>query len=87
MPFEFWLNTIGLFSLSFLLGYVTPGVPGGIGIREAVLSYFFLFMVNDSLILAGALAFRVVSIVGDILGYALSLCFGKLIFARVKGKV
>lgn len=73
LPIEYWLAAVGLFSFSFLLGYVTPGVPGGIGIREAVLTYFFGFMIDSSLILAGALLFRLVSIVGDLIGYVIAL--------------
>ena len=70
---SYLLVTIGLFSLSFLLGYITPGAPGGIGIREAMLTYFLGSIADSSLILAGALIFRIVSILGDVIAYLIAL--------------
>jgi len=67
------IAAIGLFSFSFLLGYITPGVPGGIGVREAVLSYFFSQLVGTATILSGAVFFRTVSILGDLTAYFISL--------------
>lgn len=67
-----YMAGIGLYQLSFLVGYITPGVPGGIGVREAVLLYFFADMMPQATILSGALIFRIISILGDIFGYLLS---------------
>lgn len=73
MEMNYYLIGIGLYSLSFVLGYVTPGVPGGIGIRETVLVYFFSAFMMESQILTGALVFRIVSIIGDFLGLGLAM--------------
>lgn len=77
LEWNMYLAGIGLYALSFLLGYITPGVPGGIGIREAILTYFFSGVLMPGEILSGALVFRVVSIVGDGIGYMISLIVKK----------
>lgn len=68
----YWVG-IGLYALSFVLGYITPGVPGGIGIREAIMVYFFSAYIVESEILTGAVIFRMVSIIGDFMAYILSM--------------
>lgn len=60
---------LGLYALAFVLGYVTPGVPGGIGIRESILVYFFSSFMMESQVLTGALLFRIVSVIGDFLAW------------------
>lgn len=70
-----WGTAIGLFCFSYLLGYITPGAPGGIGIREAVLSYFFAPWIDPSIIITTALVYRVATIFGDVESYGLSRLF------------
>jgi hypothetical protein len=61
--------------LGWLVGYLTPGAPAGLGTREA----FLLLALSqnmpsaDSLIAVGL--FRLVTIVGDVIGYAIGLAF------------
>lgn len=66
---EGYLVGIGLYALAFVLGYVTPGVPGGIGIRETILIYFFSSFMPESQILTGALIMRIISIIGDFIAW------------------
>jgi hypothetical protein len=68
-----WPVAIGLFCFSYLLGYITPGVPGGIGIREAILSFFFAGWLDPSVIIAGSLIYRIATILGDLVSYGISL--------------
>lgn len=70
-----WPAAIGLFCFSYLLGFITPGVPGGIGIREAVLSYFFAAWLDPGTIVTAALVYRVATIFGDLESYGLSRLF------------
>lgn len=71
-----WPAAIGLFCFSYLLGFITPGVPGGIGIREAVLSYFFAAWLDPGTIVTAALVYRVATIFGDVESYGLSRLWG-----------
>ncbi len=54
-------------SIAWLLGFVVPGAPGGIGIREAVLLFLLpqgVGLERES-VLAGALLYRLVTIAGE----------------------
>lgn len=61
------------FALAWLAGFVTPGAPAGIGIREAVMSIGFapLLGAGGAVALAGLL--RMVSVLGDLLTFVLGI--------------
>ena len=63
--------------LAWLVGYVTPGAPGGIGSREAVIVALATPLTSpaDALILAGL--FRVVTTLGDLVCFAISSLFAR----------
>ncbi len=73
VPFTFSIlvQTIFASSIAWLLGFVVPGAPGGVGIREAILVLLLpsILMVSKELVLAGALVYRVVTILGEGLTY------------------
>lgn len=50
---------LAAFTLSFLVGYVTPGAPGGIGVREALLVLFLSPFDPPAIVAATALAHRI----------------------------
>lgn len=54
------------FSVSWIFGYLTPGAPSGIGVREAVLVYILTPAVGVPEALLIAVLFRVATICGDI---------------------
>ena len=58
-------------AISWLIGFITPGVPGGIGIRESVL-LLMLPMYSQEAILTAAIVQRVIMIIGDVLSYLFS---------------
>jgi len=60
---------IGGFSLAFLVGYLIPGAPGGIGVREFVLIQLFAEIVSEKDILVLSICFRLVSVFADLLAY------------------
>jgi uncharacterized membrane protein YbhN (UPF0104 family) len=56
--------------LAWLIGFLTPGAPGGVGVREAVLiALLDNFGQEDTVLLAAAL-FRLVTTLGDIFLFA-----------------
>ena len=73
VPFTFvmYLHTIFAASIAWLLGFIVPGAPGGVGIREAILVLLLpaIMMVSSELVLAGALIYRVITILGEGLTY------------------
>jgi len=73
LPFTFSMlvQTIFASTIAWLLGFIVPGAPGGIGIREAILVLLLpsIMGVSKEIVLAGALIYRVVTILGEGLTY------------------
>lgn len=66
------ITITGAYGFAFILGYITPGAPGGIGIRESVMLLVCGGMYEESA-LVYVLVYRVASIISDISGFILSL--------------
>jgi hypothetical protein len=66
-------KTIGVFAVAWLLGYLTPGAPAGIGVRELVLVLLLTPGHGSQLATAAALCLRVVTTLGD--GLVFIACF------------
>jgi hypothetical protein len=62
MPFSAWC---GWLALAWLLGYVTPGAPAGLGLREGVLALGLTPVLGESEALALALVYRLVTVIAD----------------------
>ncbi len=56
-------------TVAWLIGFVVPGAPGGIGIREAVLQIMSEGTFFSELILVAAILQRISTIFGDVLAY------------------
>ncbi|WP_292469094.1 lysylphosphatidylglycerol synthase domain-containing protein [Mesorhizobium sp.] len=67
------LACLGVASASFLAGYITPGSPGGIGVREAttVLLLNPVFSATEAAMLA--LLIRLAATLADLIGFALGI--------------
>lgn len=66
----------GSFALAWVAGFVVPGSPGGIGVREAVLVTALAPLLGAGAALGLAVLFRVVAIAGDAVAFALGLLGG-----------
>jgi glycosyltransferase 2 family protein len=64
---------ISIFSISWLVGFVTPGAPGGIGVRESLIIIMLTNYIDQPSSILIALLMRGVTIIGDILFYFISL--------------
>lgn len=74
IPFsDYWLG-VGAFALAFIAGFLAPGVPAGIGVREAVLVAGLSLEMSTGSALAVSTAHRLINVAGDgiILGLALA---------------
>jgi len=67
------LACVGVASASFLAGYITPGSPGGIGVREAttVLLLYPTFSATEAATLA--LLLRLAATLADLMGFVLGI--------------
>jgi uncharacterized membrane protein YbhN (UPF0104 family) len=64
---------LSIYAVSWLAGFLTPGAPGGIGVRETVMVLLLTPIVTQPAALLAALFFRLINIFGDILLFLLSL--------------
>lgn len=71
LPFAAWC---GWLSLAWIVGYVVPGAPAGLGLREAVLVLGLSPVLGDVDALALALTYRLITLLADgllaIIGFA-----------------
>lgn len=56
---------IGAYVVSWIAGFITPGAPGGIGVREVVLVSILSPSLQEAQAFIIAIAFRFVTIIGD----------------------
>ena len=69
---------MGLFTLSWLVGFVIIGAPGGLGVRELVIVFFTQAFLGDDMYEAGALAaltLRFVTLLGEMLFVLISFIY------------
>lgn len=64
-----WLRVIPAFALSWVAGFVTPGAPAGLGVREALLVGGTASLYGPGTALSTALAFRLITVLGDGLAF------------------
>lgn len=66
-----YINILFVFILSWIVGFVMPGMPGGIGVREAL----FIFMLSQKyeifVVTLIPIIFRLINILGDVCFFAL----------------
>jgi uncharacterized membrane protein YbhN (UPF0104 family) len=62
------------FSAAWLAGFVVPGAPGGLGVREAALAYLLSDGVGEHAAVVTALLLRAVTVLGDVLCFL--VCVG-----------
>jgi hypothetical protein len=61
---------IGVMALSWIAGFVAPGAPAGLGVREGVMAVLLTPTLDNARALEVILAFRVATTLGDLLGLA-----------------
>ena len=59
----------GAYVLAWVAGFLTPGAPAGVGVREFVLYLLLSHMVSQPDLLAAVVLARMVSVCGDVLFY------------------
>jgi glycosyltransferase 2 family protein len=58
---------IGAQAVAWIIGFITPGAPGGLGIREAVLIFILTPNLGEARAIVLALIYRIATIIGDVL--------------------
>jgi uncharacterized membrane protein YbhN (UPF0104 family) len=71
------LIILSAFAIAWSVGFLTPGAPSGVGIREAILILLLSPFTSEANALILALLFRLVTIGGDTVFYLISLVSGQ----------
>ena len=69
MTFDMAGTVISTYIVAWVLGFIVPGASGGIGIREMALLLLLGPPLGKSLVLSLAVIHRLITIIGDFLGY------------------
>jgi len=69
IPVSMITTVIGAYLLSWLFGFLTPGAPGGIGIREATITMLLGGFLQDEMVLLAIVVYRIVNTIGDVMAY------------------
>ena len=76
MSLSLYFKVASIYILSWLIGFVTPGASGGLGVREAAflaIAKFVNLNIQMDVILFSILLIRFINIIGDILVFLLTL--------------
>ena len=71
------LMILSAYTISWVIGFIIPGSPGGIGVREFVLLFLLKGRYYEEYIFTCILIHRFASVVGDILAYWVALTWNK----------
>ena len=67
---SYWPAVFESYAVAWAIGFVIPGAPGGLGVREAILVALLSSLLPEKTVLVSALLFRVVTTFGDILFFS-----------------
>lgn len=69
---------LGTYLFSWIIGFITPGAPGGIGIREAVMMLMCGSFLDTDTIMLYAVTMRLISTFGDIVAFLVGLLLDRI---------
>lgn len=72
-----WYQFVWSFTTAWIVGFITPGAPGGLGLREVVLLSLYTPILGEGLALGLSLMLRVMTSLGDFVAFALALYLGR----------
>jgi len=75
MTLSLGITVMGLYMLSWLAGFLTPGAPSGLGVREAVMVMFMAGTVNEGMLISAMFMHRLLTVIGDVSAYGMALVF------------
>ncbi|MGB2895333.1 MAG: lysylphosphatidylglycerol synthase domain-containing protein [Anaerolineales bacterium] len=67
------LSSIGIYAIAWVVGFLTPGAPAGIGIREVILATAYTRLYGESAALGVTLSLRMITMIGDALAFIIGV--------------
>lgn len=77
IPAGYMITVAGIYAFAWLVGFITPGAPGGLGVREAMISLLLQEMAAPGVLTAAALINRIITIFADVIAFGLTQLFRK----------
>ena len=71
-------TVIGLFLLAWLAGFLTPGAPSGLGVREMIMLLFLGNILNEGMLLSAMIIHRIVAAAGDVAAYGIAIGYAHI---------
>ena len=65
------LLSVVVFAVAWVVGLITPGAPGGLGVRESIITLGLGTVIGAPAALTAALLHRAVSVTGDVIAFGL----------------
>jgi hypothetical protein len=75
MTFSLGITVMGLFMLSWVAGFLTPGAPSGLGVREVVMLMFMAGTLNEGILISAMVMHRMLTLIGDLFAYGVALVY------------
>jgi len=75
---DVWTYTC-IFAVAWLAGYVAPGAPAGVGVREAGLVFLLTPLFNSGFSVAISLTLRLTTTIGDFVAFLFGLVGQKML--------
>jgi glycosyltransferase 2 family protein len=83
MPLTTYPLFVGVSALSWVVGFVVPAAPAGLGVREALMAALLAPVLNPANALTLIVSFRLATTAGDLLGFA----WGGALYLARRGQV
>ena len=64
-----FFQLIGVYVISYFIGYITPGAPGGIGVRETILVLLITELFGTDIAVISSILHRIFTILSDVFIY------------------
>jgi len=71
-------TVIGLFLFAWLAGFLTPGAPSGLGVREVIIMMFMGGILNEDVLMPAIIIHRVVAAAGDVAVYGVAVAYAHI---------
>ncbi|MCL2188341.1 MAG: hypothetical protein FWC16_04675 [Defluviitaleaceae bacterium] len=69
------ITVMGLYMLSWVAGFLTPGAPSGLGVREVVMLMFMGGALNEGILISAMVMHRMLTVIGDLSAYGIALAY------------
>ncbi len=71
-----------LFAVAWVAGYLTPGAPGGVGVREAMMVLLLPPVVGSGVAVGLAFTLRIATTLGDLVAFLAGMVVRRLVDKR-----